>query len=112
MDAPEACGICGRPLTEAHTRDVRFEYPDVVFALGTEERDQRLWRDAGVMTVQGLGAFVRVLLPVRLVDGDAVYGVWLQVDDSLAKEAWTNWERPEYSRLELRGKIANAIPPW
>lgn len=65
------------------------------------------------MQVQGIGAFVRVLLPVHLSGGYALtVGTWLAVDPSELRSIWKQWDTPTYASLTLTGYVANAIPPW
>jgi hypothetical protein len=65
--------------------------------------------DAG----RGLGAFIRALMPVRLVGGDTVtYGVWLGVHPEDLQRAFKVWREPEYVDLRLAGLVANDVQPW
>jgi hypothetical protein len=63
--------------------------------------------------VQGVGAFVRVLLPIRLTDGYTLtVGTWLAIDPSRLHAVWEMWETTRYESLVLDGFLANEIPPW
>ena len=106
------CPSCGRPLDE-HDRHVRFVLPDPVLQVPADEREARTWGADPLIQVQGVGAFVRVLLPIRLTGGYALtVGTWLAIDPSLLRSVWEQWETPAYAALELDGLLANAIPPW
>ena len=108
----DTCPNCGRKLDE-HNRHVRFVLPDPVLEVPESEREARSWGNEVLLQVQGVGAFVRVLLPVRLSGGYTVtFGAWLAVHPEDLRRAWRVWWSDEYPRLELRGYLANAIPPW
>lgn len=65
------------------------------------------------MQVEGLGAFVRALLPVRLEGGHQLtFGLWLGVDPSDMHRALEQWWSPSYKDLVLDGLIANQVGPW
>ena len=65
------------------------------------------------MVVEGIGSFVRALLPVALSDGYSVtYGVWIGVSPEDAKHAYDVWWDPSYVDLTIEGHLANAIEPW
>lgn len=110
--------MCGRML-DAHTRDIRFGLPDPVLALPERDRTPGTWMSHGdaassvMMQVPGVGAFVRVLLPVTLVGGGTVtFGLWLGVHPDDLKHSYTQWWAPTYPDLVLEGRIANEVPPW
>jgi hypothetical protein len=82
-------------------------------AVPEKERESLTWGNDVLMQVQGVGAFVRVLLPVRLTGGySQTFGVWLGVHPDDLKRAWEVWPTDEYRDLALEGVLANAIPPW
>lgn len=65
------------------------------------------------MQVQGIGAFVRALLPIRLTGGYSLtVGTWIAIDPSLMRAVWEDWDTERYATLALDGFLANAIPPW
>jgi hypothetical protein len=108
------CSMCGRPLAQ-HDQHLRFRLPQPVLeALPDEkERAARTWGNDVLMQVEDIGAFVRILVPVRLTGGFAVtYGAWLGVHPDQLRRAWEVWERPEYMSLQLRRILANKLPPW
>src|SRR4051794_38594783 len=118
MASAEACPACGRPL-DLHSPDYRFTLPDAVLALPDRERTEGTWMshaDASssvMMQVPGCGAFVRVLLPVRLTGGHlAMFGVWLGVSPDDLQHAARVWWEPEYADLVLEGEVANTLPMW
>jgi hypothetical protein len=107
-----ACPTCGRPI-DAHNRHVRFGLPDPVLAIPPDERASRTWGADPMIQVQGVGAFVRVLLPIRLTDGYTLtVGTWLAINPSHLRAVWERWETSEYSSLVVEGFLANEIPPW
>lgn len=66
-----------------------------------------------MMQVPDLGAFVRALLPVRLVGGHTVtFGVWVGIQPADLQRAFAAWWQQEYAELTLDGALANAVPPW
>jgi hypothetical protein len=71
MVAPDTCPSCGRPL-DLHDRHVRFTLPDPLLNRPEKEAAAGTWmshatvRESVMMQVPDVGAFVRVLLPVRL----------------------------------------------
>jgi len=108
----EACPTCGRPVDE-HDRHIRFQRPDVVFAMSQEELAGRVWGDDPLLQVEDVGCFIRTLLPVRLTGGYAVtFGVWLLVAPEVLHHAWSVWDAPAYLDLEIDGHLANALPRW
>lgn len=109
----EECGTCGRPLNE-HDRHVRYSLPDPVWEIPEPEREGRMRGGNELLQVEGVGAFVRALLPVHLTGGYAVtFGTWLGVQTDDLKHAWEIWNKPKkYRLLEVDGFLANAIPPW
>lgn len=65
------------------------------------------------MQVQGVGSFVRALLPVGLTGGyQLTFGLWLCVSDEDFQRAFHEWWAPTYADLVLDGVIANDVPPW
>jgi hypothetical protein len=108
----DACSICGRPLEE-HDRHVRFVLPEPVLAVPAEERQARTWGNDVLMQVDGVGAFVRILLAVKLTGGHKLtYGAWLSVHPDRLRHAWEIWRTPAYSGLRLDGVLANTLPAW
>jgi hypothetical protein len=92
---------------------VRFRLPDPVLALPEHERAARTWETEAMMQVEGVGAFVRTLLPVRLTGGHQVtFGVWLGVRPEDLQRAFREWWAPTYPELVLDGVVANHVPPW
>ncbi len=89
-------------------------FSNALLAIQEEERGQRV-RDGGDMVgAPGVGAFVRVLLPVTLTEGYLIrYGTWLlltsEADFDRVRELW---HAPEYPSLVLDGILGNAIEPW
>ncbi len=109
--APD-CPTCGR-LLDAHDQHVRFGLPDPVLAIPVHERADRTWQTEVMMQVEGLGAFVRALLPVRLEGGHQLtFGLWLGVDPTDMHRALEQWWSPSYKDLVLDGLIANQVWPW
>ena len=77
------------------------------------ERAERTWGNDVLTQVEGVGAFVRVLIPIRLIGGYTVtYGAWLDVHPKDLRHAWEVWLTPEYAALRLAGFLANGLPPW
>lgn len=66
-----------------------------------------------MMQVPGVGAFVRVLLPVALVGGVTLtFGVWLGVDPSNLQYIVREWWASTYPNLVLDGRVASDVKPW
>ena len=66
-----------------------------------------------MMQVEGVGAFVRALLPVRLTGGYTLtFGLWLGVRPDDLQLAAKEWWAPTYRDLVLDGLIANNVEPW
>jgi hypothetical protein len=108
------CPTCGRPRVE-HDVHVRLLLPDAVVAVAEEERADRTWGDATspLLQVQGIGAFVRVLLPIQLADHALLtVATWLAIDPARLAEVWAAWNTPDYGDLALDGYLGNAIAPW
>lgn len=105
------CPCCGGALSPVDFA-VRSTWPDPMLALLPEERDAT-WGNEHLRAAEGIGAFVRCLMPVRLTGGGTLeYSVWLRVTVEALRHASTIWEAPEYADLRLEGTVANAIKPW
>lgn len=103
---------CGR-LLDSHDQHVRFRLPDPVLSIPVEEREDRTWETDAMMEVDGLGSFVRALLPVQLVGGHKLtFGLWLAVTPEDLRRAFDAWWAPTYEDLVLDGHIANQIELW
>lgn len=118
MSSADECALCGLPL-DHHDRDIRFTLPDPVLALtgGEDGLPEGTWLSHGdadasvMMIVPEIGAFLRCLLPLRLVGGHTLtFGVWVGVDTDDLKRAYDVWWEPQYADLELSGALANALP--
>jgi hypothetical protein len=65
------------------------------------------------MQVEGIGGFIRILIPVKLTGGYTVtYGAWLSVAFNDLRRAWEVWTHPEYCDLRVAGVLANMLPGW
>jgi hypothetical protein len=119
----DQCRLCGRPVDD-HDQHVRFTLPDPVladpvFADPGGESIPEVWmshptpHESVLMRSAPAGAFMRALLPIRLVGGHTLtYGVWLGIHlDDLRKVRAVWWE-PQYRDLRVTGRLANAIAPW
>lgn len=108
-----ACPSCGRPLDE-HDRHIRFKVPEPVLSIPEEERAALTWGNDVLMQVQGVGGFVRILVPVKLTGGYTVtYGAWLSVESADLRRAWEVWRDDfSYKQLRLNGVLANMLPGW
>ncbi len=92
--------------------DIRSVLPEPLLALPAEQR-AAAWGDRNLQRLDGVGAFVRCLMPVQLSDGGKVtYSVWLRVHPDQLSHAHAVWATPGYLDLELDGTIANPIRPW
>lgn len=66
-----------------------------------------------MMQVDGLGAFVRALLPTNLTGGYTVtFGVWVGISPDDLRRVFDVWFAPEYVNLHIEGVLANDIGPW
>ena len=114
----EPCALCGRTVRE-HQAQPRFRLPDEIAALPDGDATPGLWmthgtpEDSVMMTTADDQAFLRCILPVRLIGGSTVqYGVWIAVSLADLEFAHGVWWEPSYADLRLSGKLANAVPPW
>jgi hypothetical protein len=113
MDARQLrCPTCG---SEVNDRDlhVRFTWPDPVLRVREEQR-KNLPQNADIISVCGVSAFARVLLPVELDGGYRLtFGTWIGLGDKeVYDQAVRLWHDPAYPSLVLTGTLANAIEPW
>ena len=70
-------------------------------------------RESVMMEVPDVGAFVRVLLPIRLTGGFSLtYGLWLEVSPDDLRSAFNLWLDPAYADLQLKGRLGNPVLPW
>jgi len=107
-----SCPTCGRPLDE-HDRHVRFGVPEPVLSIPKEERPARTWGNDVIMQVEGIGGFVRILVPVKLTGGYQItFGAWLSVDSADLRRTWEVWDQPSYEDLRIVGILANMLPGW
>jgi hypothetical protein len=100
-------------MLDVHNQHVRFLLPEPVLAIPAEQRAARTWETEVMMQVEGVGAFVRALLPVHLDGGHRLtYGLWLGVRPADMHRALDQWWAPTYPDLVLDGAIANHVLPW
>lgn len=114
MASHESCSECGRPLDD-HDRHLRFRLPQPVLdALPDgDERASKTWGNDVLTQVRGVGAFIRILIPVRLTGGYTItFGAWLGVHPEALRHAYEVWHQPQYLDLTLDGRLANMLPPW
>ncbi|GAA3117861.1 hypothetical protein GCM10017687_34300 [Streptomyces echinatus] len=105
------CSCCGDTLSDGSRVDIGFNLPDA--ALRAPEATRHQLGVRALMRVDGVGCFVRCLLPVSLTQAtELVMGMWLEVDDATLRRAQDLWEDPRYADLSFQGKIANRIQPW
>ncbi|MEU7826658.1 DUF2199 domain-containing protein [Catellatospora sp. NPDC049133] len=110
------CSCCGEPLPPGNLA-WDLEMPDPVAYLDDDDRAQRtLFESEQVFNIAGLGAFIRVILPVPVEhDRTATFGVWLCVPD--AKE-WTRINEAArkggsaWAGITFEGRLATALQPW
>jgi hypothetical protein len=112
----ELCSCCGEPLPAGNLA-WDLEEPDPVVYLDEAERADRIsaQTDQG-FCVQGLGNFIRVILPAPVEhDRTATFGVWLCIT------AAADWRRimaagsrggSAWAGLTFEGRLASAIEPW
>ncbi|MGW6707961.1 DUF2199 domain-containing protein [Streptomyces sp. NPDC054956] len=106
-----SCACCGDSLTDERRIDVGFNLPDAALT-APEEALHRLGPSA-LLRVDGVGSFIRCLLPVRLThDTELVLGTWLEVDDATLRKAHDHWADHRYADLTFRGRLCNRIQPW
>ncbi|MFJ5828952.1 DUF2199 domain-containing protein [Streptomyces sp. NPDC093089] len=107
-----SCSCCGEPLADERRIDIRFGLPDA--ALGTPEEARRTPGPDALLAVDGVGCFVRCLLPLKLAgDTELVLGTWLEVDEETLRRTAAAWyDEAAYPDLVVRGRLANAVQPW
>jgi hypothetical protein len=78
------------------------------------ERGQTWGGEEGpFLQVDNIGAFVRVLLPIKLTGGYSLtVGTWLAINPSELGHLWEVWNTNQYADLVLDGYLGNAIEPW
>ena len=109
-DPAIACSCCGTAIEPADRFDIRVHLPDIALKDPGKPRSSPM--DA-LLLVKGEGAFLRVLLPVRLSSGsDLVFGTWMRIGDDDARHVFDIWEDASYANLILEGTLGNAIKPW
>ncbi|MFD6110274.1 DUF2199 domain-containing protein [Streptomyces yangpuensis] len=106
-----ACACCGDPLADERRIDFGFNLPDA--ALGAPEETLHRLGVRALLRVDGVGCFIRCLLPVRLTqDTELVLGAWVEVDEATLRRAHELWEQPGYADLSDEGTFANRVQPW
>ena len=68
VDYVPGCSCCGAPLNGVDL-DIRSALPDAMLVLPAEQR-AAAWGNSDFQRLDGVGGFVRCLMPVRLT-GDA-----------------------------------------
>jgi hypothetical protein len=80
LDHVPGCSCCGEPL-DGVDLDIRSSLPDAILALPAEQRASA-WGNSDFQRIEGVGGFLRCLMPVHLTGGASVtYSVWLKLDD-------------------------------
>jgi hypothetical protein len=70
-------------------------------------------KESVMMQVDGVGAFVRALVPVQLTGGFTVtFGAWIGVSPEDMRRAFDDWWAPAYTDLVIEGVLANELLPW
>lgn len=106
-----SCSCCGESLTDERRIDVGFNLPDA--ALTAPEGSLHRLGPSALLRVDGVGSFIRCLLPVRLThETELVLGVWMEVDEATLREADERWADPGYPDLTFRGLLSNKVRPW
>jgi hypothetical protein len=78
-----------------------------------EQRAEQTWQTEDMMHVDGIGSFLRALLPVRLDDGFQItFGTWIGVRPVELQRAFAIWQSREYDDFTVDGWLANHIDPW
>jgi hypothetical protein len=91
----------------------RIDLPDALWQISPEQRDTALWQADGLCRMEGVGAFVACLLPVRLTgDTTVTFGAWMSVPEETFTQARRVYGTPDYPRFQLTGALANAVKPW
>ncbi|HKT00302.1 MAG TPA: DUF2199 domain-containing protein, partial [Rugosimonospora sp.] len=102
-----------RHRLDAPDIQARLELPDALWQLPAEQRGSGLWQVDGLCRLDGVGAYVGCLLPVRLAGGGTLtFGTWLAVSDADLARTGQVWGGPGYGGLRLAGTLANAVAPW
>ncbi len=108
----DGCPTCGRSLAD-HDRHLRFPLPQPVLDIPEFLRPDLSWGNDAFLNAEGVGGFVRVLVPVRLEGGHRiVFATWLGVHAPDLKRAYDAWDSPDYPTFEVAGAVANALPPF
>nr|WP_225953253.1 DUF2199 domain-containing protein [Kibdelosporangium phytohabitans] len=108
--APERCGCCGHAVTTSGQIDFRLYRPEAAIDM---PQDAVHGVKPGLLRVDGVGAFVRCLLPIALTeDVTMVFGAWMKVSDADLDHAASVWDADAYEDLVLHGTFANVIKPW
>ncbi|MFG2750996.1 DUF2199 domain-containing protein [Streptomyces xanthophaeus] len=106
-----SCSCCGDPLPDERRIDVGFNLPDV--ARTAPEGARHSLGPRALIRVDGVGSFIRCLLPVRLThETELVLGIWLEVDEATLQQADDLWDDPGYADLSFTGRFANKVRPW
>lgn len=115
---PFVCSFCGDYHDEA-LLDIRALFPDAVFELSDEQREDRVdaGDDACVLDGGSEGAryFIRGLLelPIRDLAESFAYGAWVEVDQRAFRRIGDLWRDPLASREPpFSGFLANELEPY
>jgi hypothetical protein len=110
------CHCCGQPVPEGNLA-WDFPEPDPLAFLSDDERARRLgFQTPQIVGVEGLGNFIRVILPVPVEhDREATLGVWLSIPEL------REWERvidaasqggDAWAGVRFAGRLVTAVQPW
>jgi len=109
------CTVCGE-YHETSLRDIRFELPEPVFRLTDEERTRRAYVEDDwcqfVDDAGGTRSYVRGLLhlPVKGSADDFRFGVWVELEEAVARGLGELWDQAEGHLSAPRfGSLANQI---
>jgi hypothetical protein len=110
------CHCCGKPLAPG-TLAWDIEEPDPLAYLSPAEREERIGvQTEQMVTVRGMGNFIRVILPVPVEhDREATFGVWLCITEPKEYEriiAAAHNGREQWIGLRFAGRLCSAVQPW
>jgi hypothetical protein len=112
MNGTVICTTCGKShlLRES---ELTFQFPDVIFALSSDDRAARCDIDPDVCALDRKRFFVRGLFPLAVTNRKQNYnvGVWAEVSEEVFGRIYRLWDDPSQSaEPRMSGSLANKMP--
>jgi hypothetical protein len=106
------CAQCGEEHA-VEDMELTFLRPDDAASLTKEERALKVQESSDMCVIEGKRFFVRILLPLPVMDNERPYniGLWVEVQQPAFERIYELWSEPnQASEPPFPATIANTIP--